>query len=83
MFIGDSISGNVELGIIEKALQADVKPVKAYSSVYDDKARYPAKNFTDVIQNELKKERFDISSAQVRVSGHEQQKMLHFLNKKL
>ena len=62
----------MELDIIENALKADVKQVKAYSSVYDDKARYPAKNFTDVTQNELKKEKFDfllLQSGSVDISN--------------
>ena len=60
LLIGDSISGNVEGDFIENILEADIKKVKAYSSVSDDVARFPAKNFTDVTQAELEKEKIDI-----------------------
>ena len=60
LFIGDSISGNVEQDVLENTLIADITKVKAYSSVYDNEARFPAKNFKDVAQVELKKEQFDI-----------------------
>ena len=60
LFIGDSISGNVEVDVLKNALDADIKTVKAYSSVYDNNARFPAKNFLDVTENEIKKEQFDI-----------------------
>ena len=52
---------------IENALNAEVKAIKAYSAIFDDvgnvaktPARYPAKNFTNVTNVEVKKEPFDI-----------------------
>ena len=60
MFIGDSISANVDLGVLEKAMNANIKKVKAYSVVYDDGARYPEKNFTEVAKLELENGEFDI-----------------------
>ena len=66
LFIGDSISGNVDIDVIEKALNAKVKTSKAYASIFDNvgskakqPARFPTKNFTDVIPIEVKKEPFD------------------------
>ena len=36
LLIGDSISGNLETDVIEKAMNARVKTVKAYLSIFDD-----------------------------------------------
>ena len=66
LLVGDSISGNIDTDVIEKALNAKVKGVKAYASIFDnvgnvakEPARYPAKNFTNIIAAEVKKEHFD------------------------
>ena len=63
LIVGDSISGNLHIKSIETATKAAVKAIKAYSSIHDDvenaaknAAKFPAKNFTDVIPTELAKE---------------------------
>ena len=67
LLVGDSISGNLHLKSIETATKAAVKAVKAYSSTYDDvsnaaknASKFPAKNFTDVIPDELAKDEPDV-----------------------
>ena len=67
LLIGDSISGNVDIKVLETAMNADIKAVKAYAAIFDNvgnvakkPARFPAKNFTDVTPAELQKEPFDI-----------------------
>jgi hypothetical protein len=67
LVVGDSISGNLHLKTIEIATKAKVKAVKAYCSVYENiegnaksAPKFPKKNFTDVIENELKKEPVDV-----------------------
>ena len=66
LLVGDSIAGNAHLRTLETATKADVKLVKAYSSSYETSEspancapRFPAKNFIDVIENELKKTHVD------------------------
>ena len=44
---------------MKNAVNTNIKQVKAYSSVYDKRARFPAKNFMDVTKQEVKKEQFD------------------------
>ena len=66
LFIGDSIAGNINLDVIEKAVNGKVRTAKAYSSIFDNvgtkakaAARYPTKNFKDVVPAEIKKEPID------------------------
>ena len=67
LLVGDSISGNIHVKTIETATKATVKTVKAYSAAYDDvenaaknASRFPAKNFTVVIPEELSKDVPDV-----------------------
>ena len=60
LFVGDSIAGNIHLPSIERAVNADVKLVKAYSSTYETTSnaahrapKFPDKNFGDVITQEM------------------------------
>ena len=62
LVIGDSVSGNLHQKTIEIATKAEVKTVKAYSSIYENSdnpakcaPRFPNKNFNDVIPKELNK----------------------------
>lgn len=62
LYIGDSISANVDIGALEVATQSQFVTAKAYSSVHDtvsnvakQAAKFPASNFTDVIPAQLKK----------------------------
>ena len=66
LVIGDSISANLHLKTIETATKAEVRFVKAYSSIFKNSEspanyapRYPTKNFNDIIPSELKKEKVD------------------------
>ena len=66
MYIGDSISSNVDFGALGVTTQSEFVKVKAYSSVFDkvsnvakQAARFPAANFTDVVPAELNKGRFN------------------------
>ena len=65
LFIGDSISANVNIEALEEATQTEFITAKAYCSVYDDvtnvakqSAKFPSSNFTDVIPMELKKNNY-------------------------
>ena len=65
LLIGDSISGNVDIDALEKAVSEKIRVAKAYSAVYDvgntakAAARYPSKNFKDVIPAELSKDSYE------------------------
>ena len=66
LYIGDSISSNVDIGALELATQTKFFKTKAYSSIHDTEsnvakqaAKYPESNFTDVITTELNKEEYD------------------------
>ena len=65
LFIGDSISSNVHLDVLEEATQTKFKTAKAYTSIYDtvknvakQPARFPSSNFTEVVPIELNKGKF-------------------------
>ena len=67
LLIGDSISGNVDIDAIEIALKAKVKTSKAYAAIFDnvgnkgkEAARFPSKNFTDLIPSEVKNKHLNI-----------------------
>ena len=66
LYVGDSISANVDFHALEEGTKAEIKPVKAYSAIFDNEsniakkaAYFPEKNFTDVIARELEIEEFD------------------------
>ena len=63
LFVGDSISGNVDIGALENATQSKFVTARAYSSVYDtvtnvakQAAKFPKSNFTDVVPKQLEKD---------------------------
>ena len=65
LFIGDSISANIDINALENATQKWFVTAKAYSSVYDTvtnaakkAARFPNSNFTDAIPAQLRKSKF-------------------------
>ena len=66
LFVGDSISDVADFEALKEATETQIVHVKAYSAVYDtvsNEAKYPArfphKNFTDVIKTALEKEVFE------------------------
>ena len=65
LFIGDSISANINIDALESATQRTIIRAKAYSSIHDtvqnvakQAARFPSSNFTDVIPAQLRKAKF-------------------------
>ena len=62
LFVGDSISRNVDISTLEDATQSKIVTARAYSAVHDtvrnvakQAARFPNSNFTDVVPAELSK----------------------------
>ena len=60
LFVGDSISTNVDIKMLEEATKSKITTAKAYSSTFDEEsniakqaAKYPAANFEDVVKKEL------------------------------
>ena len=63
LFIGDSVSANVDISLLEKTTQTKFVTAKAYSSIHDtvqnaakNSPRFPKSNYTDVIIAELNKD---------------------------
>ena len=54
LFVGDSVGLTANLRIIEKSHKCRIRSARAYSSVYDKSAKWPAKNFKDVVTHNLK-----------------------------
>ena len=66
LYIGDSISANINFNAIKKGINSEIVTAKAYSSVNDtvsnaakSAARFPEANFTAVIPAKLATESFD------------------------
>ena len=62
LFIGDSISANIDIRLLAHATEVQFHCVKAYSSIKDtvsnickQAAKFPHANFTDVVPAELQK----------------------------
>ena len=63
LYVRYSLAHRANLRLIEESLKCRIRSVKAYSSNRDDKARWPEKNFAQVIQNNLSNpglEKYDI-----------------------
>ena len=65
--IGDSISGNIDKGILAKTMDADIRTVKAYSTLEDtmeteakEETEYPDRKFQDVMKKEVENSDVDI-----------------------
>ena len=65
LFVGDSVSDVTDFHALEEATETKIVHVKAYSAVFDEisndakiSARFPKRNFTDVIPAALEKEEF-------------------------
>ena len=79
LLVGDSISANININVIEKAVVGKATTAKAYAAIFDNvgseakvASRFPTKNFTDVIPEEIKREPFDyliIQSGSVDMSN--------------
>ena len=62
LFIGDSISANIDMKMLAHATEADIQQVRAYSSIkesfsskWKQAPRFPDSNFTDRVPAELSK----------------------------
>ena len=65
LFVGDSISENMNLRAVENATNKDLICAKAYSAVHDSTeniakkaARFPKSNFTDIVPAMLRKQEY-------------------------
>ena len=59
LFVGDSLSRNLNMSVVKNVTDMDVKRAEAFIVAKDDpKARVPAKNFTEIVPRELEKESF-------------------------
>ena len=54
LFVGDSIGHGANLKYLETSIKCRIESVRAYSSVMDENARWPSKNFTDVVTQYLR-----------------------------
>ena len=54
MYVGDSVANNVEINKIENKTESRIRRRKAYSSIYDKKAKWPKRNVKDVTEKALK-----------------------------
>ena len=56
LWVGDSVSSNMDFDSLALDLDMDIKSVKAYSVTAESVgARFPSKNFLDVVEKELEK----------------------------
>ena len=60
LYVGDSVSANVNFDALEKGMKTKIISAKAYSSIHDtvsnaakSAARFPEQNFTTVIRENL------------------------------
>ena len=61
LYAGDSIGQGLNFKYLETSLACKIESVRAYSSVMDQNARWPSKNFTDVVTQYLRgKEPFNV-----------------------
>ena len=67
LFIGDSISANIDVKLLAHSTKTEFKQVRAYSSIHDTisnewkmPAKFPNSNFTSVVPAELQKGTFQL-----------------------
>ena len=53
LFVGDSVAHTANLRKLEKSRKCRIRSLRAYSSVYDDLARFPEQNFKEVVSYNL------------------------------
>ena len=59
LLVGDSLAHNSNFNKIEAVTNTTIKTAKAYSSAFDNSARYKEMNVTKVVKDELKESSFD------------------------
>ena len=57
--VGDSVAHNTNFRIVEKVTNSTIKTAKAYSSTWNERARFKHSNVTKVVKDELEKSNFD------------------------
>ena len=56
LFVGDSLSRNLNVSVLKNVTDMDIHREEAFIiGNSDPKARYPQKNFTDIVPKELRK----------------------------
>ena len=61
LFVGDSLSRNLNISVIKNVTDMDVKRAEAFAVAKDDpKARFPDKNFTEIVPKELEKDNYSV-----------------------
>ena len=59
LLVGDSLAHNTNFRILEEVTNTTIRSAKAYSSVFDNSARFKHQNITDVAKKELTKAPFN------------------------
>ena len=60
LWVGDSINCNVDFSDMSEKMNMIIKSAKAYTATGDSKdAKFPEKNFLDVVEKELKEQSYD------------------------
>ena len=54
LYVGDSVAHSANLRKVEKSRKCRIRSARAYSSTKDDNSMFPAKNFSDVVYDNLK-----------------------------
>ena len=54
LYVGDSVGHTANLKYLETKIKCQIQSIRAYSSVLDKNARWPSKNFTDVVTQYLR-----------------------------
>ena len=54
LYVGDSVGHTASLRKLEDFQNCRIKSARAYSSVFDEKARWPRYNFSDVVEQSTK-----------------------------
>ena len=52
LYVGDSVGHTANLKFIESSMRCQLESLRAYSSVMDQNARWPSKNFNDVFPDQ-------------------------------
>ena len=63
LYVGDSVGHTASMQSLERFAKCKIRTARAYSSVYDGQARWPAYNFTDVVKHNLEnpgRDNFDV-----------------------
>ena len=59
LYVADSVGRNVKFPKIESEAKCTIKTAKAYSAAHDKDAKWPDKNFSEVVDQELTKQPYD------------------------